>query len=81
MEAEVNGEGGVDGSVGGAEAEDELPRAEAALGGAREEGEGVEDDGGCRLDLGLGEAGQGHVLDDGGAGQAVLLEGGVFDAV
>lgn len=54
MEAEVNGEGGVDGSVGGAEAENELPGAEAALGGAWEEREGVEDDGGGRLNLRLG---------------------------
>lgn len=54
VEAEVNGEGGVDGSVGGAEAENELPGAETALGGAWEEREGVEDDGGGRLNLRLG---------------------------
>lgn len=81
MEAEVDGEGGVDGAVGGAEAEDELPGAEAALGCAWEEREGVEDDGGGGFDLGVGEAGEGHVLDHGGAGQAVLFEGGVFYAV
>ena len=38
-ETEVSGEGGVD----GAKAKDELVRAEAALGGAWEVGEGVED--------------------------------------
>lgn len=44
-EAEVGGEGGVDGAVLGAETEDELIGAEAALGGSREEGEGVDEDG------------------------------------
>lgn len=38
VESEVSGEGGVDGPVGGAEAEKELPGAEAALGGARKVG-------------------------------------------
>ena len=40
---EVGGEGGVDRVVDGAKAKDELVRAEAALGGAWEVGEGVED--------------------------------------
>ena len=40
---EVDGEGGVDRVVDGAKAKDELVRAEAALGGAWEVGEGVED--------------------------------------
>lgn len=49
-EAKLGGEGRVYGSVGGAEAEDELPGLEAALGRAGEEGEGVEEDGGGGLD-------------------------------
>lgn len=38
-EAELGGEGGVGVAVGGAEAEEEAAGAEAALGGAGEEGE------------------------------------------
>ena len=53
-ETEVGGKGGVDGAVGGAKAKDELVRAEAALGGAWEVGEGVEYDGGGRLDFAIG---------------------------
>ena len=53
-ETEVRGEGGVDGAVGGAKAKDELVWAEAALGGAWEVGEGVEYDGGGRLDFAIG---------------------------
>lgn len=82
-EPELGGEGGVDGAVGGAEAEDELVGAEAALGGAGEEGEGVEEDGGGGVDgaVGGGEAAEGDVLDGGDAGEGVLLEGAVLDAV
>ena len=42
-ETEVGGVGGVDRVVDGTKAKDELGRAEAALGGAWEVGEGVED--------------------------------------
>ena len=42
-ETKVGGEGGVDRVVDGTKAKDELGRAEAALGGAWEVGEGVED--------------------------------------
>ena len=42
-ETEVGGEGGVDRAVDGAKAKDELVKAKAALGGAWEVGEGVED--------------------------------------
>lgn len=80
-EAEVGGEGGVDGAVGGAEAEDELERAEAALGRAWEVREGVEENGGSGLDLPVGEACEGDVLDGGDAGKGFLLEGAIFDAV
>jgi len=38
-EAEIGGKGGVDGAVGGAEAEDELPWLKPALGGPWEERE------------------------------------------
>jgi hypothetical protein len=61
-EAEVGGESGVNGAVGGAEAEDELVGAEAALSGAWEVREGVEENGGRRLDLPLGQAAERHVL-------------------
>ena len=67
-EAEVCGEGGVNGAVGGAEAEDEVVRAEAALGGAWEVREGVEEDGGGGLDLAVGETAEGDVLDGGDPG-------------
>ena len=40
---EVGGEGGVDRAVNRAKVKDELVRAEVALGGAWEVGEGVED--------------------------------------
>lgn len=80
-EAQVSGEGGVDGAVGGAEAEEELPGAEAALGGAGEVCEGVDEDCGGGLDLSIGEAGEGNVLDGGYAREGLLLEGRVVDAV
>lgn len=80
-EAEVGGEGGVDGAVGGAETDDELPGAETALGGAGEVSEGVEEDGGGGLDPTVGEASEGDVLHGGDAGEGVLLEGAVVDAV
>lgn len=80
-ETEVGGEGGVDGAVGGAEAEDELVGAEAALGGAWEVGEGVEEDGGGGLDLSVGKAGERDVFDCGDASEGLLLEGAVLDAV
>lgn len=46
VEVKFSGEGRVNGLVGGAEVEDELPRAEVVLGGAGEEGKGVHKDGG-----------------------------------
>lgn len=61
-EPEVGGESRVDGAVGGAEAEDELVGAEAALSGAWEVSEGVEENGRRRLDLALGQAAEWHVL-------------------
>lgn len=67
IKAEISSEGGVDRAVGGAEAEDELPGAETALGGAREEGEGMEENGGGRLDPGVGETAERNVLDGGDA--------------
>lgn len=66
-EAEISGKGGVDRAVGGAETEDELPGAKPALRGAGEEGEGMEEDGGGRLDLGIGETAERNVLDGGDA--------------
>lgn len=82
-EPQLSSEGRVDGAVGGAEAEDELVGAEAALGGAGEEREGVEEDGGSGVDgsVGGGEAAEGDVLDGGDAGEGGLLEGAVLDAV
>lgn len=79
--AEVSGEGGVDGSVGGAEAEYEVVGTEAALGGAREVGKGVQEDRGSRLDLAFGEAAEGNMLDAGDAGEGLELERTVVDAV
>lgn len=72
-ETKVCGEGGIDGPVGGAEAENELPGAEAALGGAGEEGEGVDEDGGGGLDPAVSEAGEADVLDGSDAGEDLLL--------
>lgn len=80
-EAEVSSEGRVDSAVGGAEAEDEVVRAEAALGGAWEVGEGVEEDSGGGLDLAIGETAERDVLDGGDAGEGFELEGAIFDAV
>lgn len=80
-EAELGGEGRVHGAVGGAEAEDELPGLEAALGGAGEEGKGMEEDSGGGLDPAVGDAGERDVLDGRDAGEGVLLEGGVLEAV
>ncbi|EXB80315.1 hypothetical protein L484_025171 [Morus notabilis] len=62
-------------------AEDELVRAEAALGGARKVREGVEENGGGGLDLHDNEAREGDVLDNGDPGEGFLLEGAIFDAV
>ena len=61
-EAELGGRGGVRGAVRGAEAEQELPGAEPALRGAREEGERGEEDGGGGLDAARGERGERRVL-------------------
>lgn len=80
-EAEIGGEGGVDGAVGRSEAEYQLPGAEAALGGAWEESERVEENGGGRLDPAVGEAVEANVLDGGDAGERFLLQRVVFDAV
>lgn len=80
-EPEVGGEGGIDGTIGGAEAEYEVVGAEAALGGSREVGEGVEEDGGGGFDLAVGEAAERNVLDGGDAREGVELEGAIFDAV
>ena len=80
-EAKVGGERGVDGAVRGAEAKHELPGPEAALGGAREEGERVDEHRRRRLDLRLCEAAERHVLHGGDACEAFLLEAGVLDAV
>ena len=80
-ETEVSGEGGVDGAVGGAETEEELPGAEAALGGTGEVREGVDEDRCGGLDLALGKAGERNVLDGSDVGKGLLLEGRVIDAV
>jgi hypothetical protein len=80
-EAKVRGDGVVGGAVGGAEAEQELPRSEPALGGAREEGEGGEQHGRGGLDAARCDGGEGHVLDRGHAGQPFLLQRGVVEAV
>ena len=80
-EAKVGGEGGVDGAVGGAKAEDELPRTEAALGGPGDERKGVEDDGGSGLDPAIGEGGEADVLHPCCAGEGLLLERRVLEAV
>lgn len=80
-EAEVGSECGINGAVRGAEAEDELPWTKPALGGAWEEGEGVEEDSGGGLDPSLGEAAERNVFDGGDAGQAFLLQVRVLDAV
>lgn len=79
--AEVGGECGIDGAVGGAEAEDEVVGAEAALGGAWEISERVEEDGGGGLDLAVGETAERDVLDGGDAGEGFEFEGAIFDAV
>lgn len=79
--AKVSGKGGVDGAVGGAKAEDEVVGTEAALGGAREVGEGVEENRGGRLDLAFGEAAEGNMLYDSDAGKGLELERTVVDAV
>lgn len=80
-EPEFGGELGVDSSVGGAEAENELVGPEPALGGAWEVREGVDEHGGGGLDLSVGEAAERHVLDDSDAGEGFLLQGTVIDAV
>lgn len=80
-ETEVSGEGGVDGAVGRAEAEDEVVVAETALGGAGEVGEGVEEDGGGGLDLAVGDAAERNMFDGGEAGEGIEFEGTVVDAV
>ncbi|KAG1362367.1 hypothetical protein COCNU_10G005860 [Cocos nucifera] len=80
-EAEVGGEGGLDGAVCATEAEDELPGADAALGSAGKEGEGVDEDGGGGLDPAIGEVGEANVLDGGDALEALLLEERVLEAV
>lgn len=41
----------------------------------------MEEDGGGGLDLRFRETAEGDVFDDGDAGEAVLFEAGVFDAV
>ncbi|KOM58051.1 hypothetical protein LR48_Vigan11g108400 [Vigna angularis] len=53
--AKVSGNGGVDDAVPRAEVEDEVVGTEAALGGAREVGEGVQEDHDSGLDLTFGE--------------------------
>jgi hypothetical protein len=51
------------------------------LGGAREESEGVEEDGGGRFDPCIGETAERDVFDVGEVGKAVLFESCIFDAV
>lgn len=77
----VSGQSRVDRTVGGAKAENELVRTEPALGGAWEVSEGVEENGGSGLDLTIGDATKRDVLDDRDAGERVLLEDAVIDAV
>lgn len=67
IKAEISSKGRIDRAVGGAEAEDELPGAKTALGGPREEGEGMEENGSGRLDPGVCEATERNVLDGGDA--------------
>lgn len=57
MEHQVGGRGGVSGAVGGAEAEHELPQAEAVQHGTRKEGEGGEQHGGGTLHADGGDGG------------------------
>lgn len=68
-EAEIGGECGVDGAIGGTEAENQLRGAEAALGGAWEERERVEQHGGGGLDSAIGKAVESDVRDDGDSGE------------
>ena len=80
-ETQVGSEGGVDGAVRGAEAKDELPGAETALGSAGEENEGVKEDN-CRgLDTAAGTAGEADVLHNGRAGEGLALQGRVLEAI
>ncbi|GER46376.1 UDP-glucosyl transferase 76E1 [Striga asiatica] len=78
---EFGREGRVHCPVGGSEAEYQLPGAEPALSGAREEGERVDEDRRRRLDPRLGQPTQRHVLHTRHAGEALLLERRVLDAV
>jgi hypothetical protein len=80
-EAEVRGESRINGAVGGAEAKDEVIRAEAALGGAGKIGKGVEEDGSGGLDLAVGEATERDMFNGGDAGEGFEFEGAIFDAV
>ena len=56
-EAELRGRCGVRGAVGGSQAEQQLPRPEPALRGAREEGQRGEEHGRGGLDVARGECG------------------------
>ncbi|KAH7534032.1 hypothetical protein FEM48_Zijuj04G0194600 [Ziziphus jujuba var. spinosa] len=80
-EAEVSSESRIDGAIEGAEANDELVRMEMELGGMWDVGEVMEEAGGGRLDLAIGESVERDVLDGCDAGQGVLLEGIVIDVV
>lgn len=80
-EPEVSSKCGVHSAVGGAETENELVRPEPALGGAWEVREGVNEHRGGGLDLAVREAAERYVLDAGDAGEGVLLQGTVIDAV